>query len=215
MGRARVDRFLDLRRSCPRGPGDRGWDRLTVVCHLRYGAEANARMTRDILNGELTAFIHRPVTCPTSLRPPCEDACPSDRPGMTRSHERGAPTTGSCCKPVVPRRARGESSTPCWRSGYASRCRRPGRERCHQVPAPTSTVNMAANTSRFRYKPRPPWGSCQTEETIATRQSAAVKTVSATFRFSHPVIARRTNVGWHRPARQVPQSVTNSERPLL
>lgn len=44
-----------------------GWDRLTVVCHLRYGAEANARMTEDILNRVPTAFYpegpeQRPVT---------------------------------------------------------------------------------------------------------------------------------------------------------
>jgi uncharacterized protein (TIGR03083 family) len=44
-----------------------GWNRLTVVSHLRYGAEANARMTRDILNGVPTAFYpegheQRPAT---------------------------------------------------------------------------------------------------------------------------------------------------------
>ena len=52
-----------------------GWDRLTVVCHLRYGAEANARMTRDILNGEPTAFYPEgPGQRPATLAP---------RPGET------------------------------------------------------------------------------------------------------------------------------------
>lgn len=44
-----------------------GWDRLTILCHLRYGAEANARMTKDILEGKPTAFYpggpeQRPAT---------------------------------------------------------------------------------------------------------------------------------------------------------
>lgn len=33
-----------------------GWDRLTVVCHLRYGARASRRMTEDALGGRPTAF---------------------------------------------------------------------------------------------------------------------------------------------------------------
>ena len=33
-----------------------GWSRLTVVCHLRYGANAVLRMTRDALAGRETAY---------------------------------------------------------------------------------------------------------------------------------------------------------------
>lgn len=33
-----------------------GWDRLTIVCHLRYGAVALLRMTDDALAGRTTAF---------------------------------------------------------------------------------------------------------------------------------------------------------------
>jgi uncharacterized protein (TIGR03083 family) len=47
-----------------------GWNRLTVVCHLRYGAEANTRMTRDILNGFPTAFYPEgPEQRPATLTP--------------------------------------------------------------------------------------------------------------------------------------------------
>jgi maleylpyruvate isomerase len=33
-----------------------GWSRLTVACHLRFGAEALLRMTRDALAGKETAY---------------------------------------------------------------------------------------------------------------------------------------------------------------
>ena len=33
-----------------------GWSRLTIVCHLRYGAHALLRMTRDVLAGRETAY---------------------------------------------------------------------------------------------------------------------------------------------------------------
>jgi uncharacterized protein (TIGR03083 family) len=33
-----------------------GWSRLTILCHLRYGASALARMTRDTLAGEKTSY---------------------------------------------------------------------------------------------------------------------------------------------------------------
>ena len=33
-----------------------GWSRLTIACHLRYGAEALARMTDDALAGRETAY---------------------------------------------------------------------------------------------------------------------------------------------------------------
>ena len=36
-----------------------GWNRLTNVCHLRYGAQATKRMTRDALVGLPTAFYSR------------------------------------------------------------------------------------------------------------------------------------------------------------
>ncbi len=45
-----------------------GWDRLTIACHLRYGASASLRMTVQALSGEPTAFYpggrstHRPRT---------------------------------------------------------------------------------------------------------------------------------------------------------
>ena len=32
------------------------WSRLTIACHLRYGAEALARMTHDALAGRTTAY---------------------------------------------------------------------------------------------------------------------------------------------------------------
>lgn len=40
-----------------RGPSRlAGWNRLTIVCHLRYGAVALERMTRDTLAGRPTAY---------------------------------------------------------------------------------------------------------------------------------------------------------------
>lgn len=50
-----------------------GWSRLTIVCHLRYGADALHRMTRDALADRPTAFYpdgrdaQRPLTL--GLRP--------------------------------------------------------------------------------------------------------------------------------------------------
>ena len=47
-----------------------GWSRLTILCHLRYGGEASARMTRDILNGAPTAFYPEgPEQRPATLVP--------------------------------------------------------------------------------------------------------------------------------------------------
>ena len=33
-----------------------GWSRMTVMCHLRYGAVALARMTNDALSGRVASF---------------------------------------------------------------------------------------------------------------------------------------------------------------
>lgn len=48
-----------------------GWSRLTIVCHLRYGASALLRMTRDALAGRETSYYpagrHRQR--PATLRP--------------------------------------------------------------------------------------------------------------------------------------------------
>jgi hypothetical protein len=33
-----------------------GWARLTIACHLRYGASASRRMTMDALAGRATSF---------------------------------------------------------------------------------------------------------------------------------------------------------------
>jgi hypothetical protein len=33
-----------------------GWNRLTIACHLRYGARASHRMTKDALSGTATSF---------------------------------------------------------------------------------------------------------------------------------------------------------------
>ena len=48
-----------------------GWSRLTIVCHLRYGAQASERMTRDALAGLPTGFYPggRSAQRPSTLRP--------------------------------------------------------------------------------------------------------------------------------------------------
>ena len=48
-----------------------GWSRLTVVCHLRYNAEALLRMTRDALDGRATAYYPRGRAAqrPSTLEP--------------------------------------------------------------------------------------------------------------------------------------------------
>lgn len=48
-----------------------GWSRLTIVCHLRYGAQASERMTRDALAGLPTGFYPdgRSSQRPSTLRP--------------------------------------------------------------------------------------------------------------------------------------------------
>ena len=54
-----------------------GWSRLTIVCHLRYGAQASERMTSDALAGRPTAFYPdgRSAQRPPTLRPgPGENA---------------------------------------------------------------------------------------------------------------------------------------------
>lgn len=54
-----------------------GWSRLTIVCHLRYGAQASERMTRDASTGLPTGFYpgSRSAQRPSTLRPgPYESA---------------------------------------------------------------------------------------------------------------------------------------------
>ena len=48
-----------------------GWSRLTVACHLRYGAIASRRMTTDALAGRMTSFYPggRSVARPGTLEP--------------------------------------------------------------------------------------------------------------------------------------------------
>jgi len=46
-----------------------GWNRLTVICHLRYGAEANLAMTRAVVAGGTASFYpeRRAVQRPSTL----------------------------------------------------------------------------------------------------------------------------------------------------
>ncbi len=48
-----------------------GWDRLTIACHLRYGAAASERLTRAALDGEPAAFYPegRDRQRPATLQP--------------------------------------------------------------------------------------------------------------------------------------------------
>ena len=48
-----------------------GWSRLTIMCHLRYGAQASERMTSDALAGLPTGFYPngRSAQRPSTLRP--------------------------------------------------------------------------------------------------------------------------------------------------
>ncbi len=48
-----------------------GWSRLTILCHLRYGASALLRMTRDTLAGRATAYYPdgRSAQRPGTLEP--------------------------------------------------------------------------------------------------------------------------------------------------
>ena len=53
-----------------------GWSRLTIACHLRYGARASYRMTTDALSGVATSFYPqgRSHQRPATLAPdPGED----------------------------------------------------------------------------------------------------------------------------------------------
>lgn len=54
-----------------------GWDRLTIVCHLRYGCVAMRRMTREAMAGRATAYYPegRDTQRPATLRP-----SPRERP---------------------------------------------------------------------------------------------------------------------------------------
>lgn len=54
-----------------------GWSRLTIVCHLRYGATALRRMTADAVAGRTTAYYPdgRARQRPATLRP-----APGERP---------------------------------------------------------------------------------------------------------------------------------------
>jgi uncharacterized protein (TIGR03083 family) len=63
-----------------RGPSHLpGWDRLTIACHLRFGARASERMTIDALAGTPTAFYPngRSRQRETTLRPD-EGESPTD-----------------------------------------------------------------------------------------------------------------------------------------
>jgi uncharacterized protein (TIGR03083 family) len=61
VARARTTRLVQVLRELDiedlLAPSDlEGWSRLTVVCHLRYGASALLRMTRDVVAGRATAY---------------------------------------------------------------------------------------------------------------------------------------------------------------
>ncbi len=53
IGRALAELDDDQLRAASHLPG---WDRLTIACHLRFGASASQRMTADALAGTPTAF---------------------------------------------------------------------------------------------------------------------------------------------------------------
>ena len=48
-----------------------GWSRLTIACHLRYGARTLERMTSDALRGDVTSFypLGRTEQRPRTLAP--------------------------------------------------------------------------------------------------------------------------------------------------
>ena len=54
-----------------------GWSRLTIACHLRYGAEALTRMTRDALDGQPTAYYPEGRT---TQRPSTLESRPGESP---------------------------------------------------------------------------------------------------------------------------------------
>lgn len=53
-----------------------GWDRLTIVCHLRYGAQATLWMTEDVLAGRNTSFYPegRERQRPRTLEPQSDES---------------------------------------------------------------------------------------------------------------------------------------------
>lgn len=54
---ALVERLDQLDDEALAGPSElEGWNRLTIVCHLRYGASALLRMTQDVVAGRETAY---------------------------------------------------------------------------------------------------------------------------------------------------------------
>jgi maleylpyruvate isomerase len=76
LAAARTARLVQMLRELDgdrlRAPSDlEGWSRLTIVCHLRYGASALLRMTRDVLAGRATAYYPdgRATQRPGTLEP--------------------------------------------------------------------------------------------------------------------------------------------------
>lgn len=53
-----------------------GWSALTIICHLRYGAEANLRVTEDMLAGSTTSYYPegRAQQRDATLRPGADEA---------------------------------------------------------------------------------------------------------------------------------------------
>lgn len=67
-----LDILADLDDAELSGPSELpGWSRLTIACHLRYGAAAILRMTRDALDGQETSYYPegRDRQRPKTLRP--------------------------------------------------------------------------------------------------------------------------------------------------
>ena len=112
-----------------------GWSRLTVLCHLRYGASALLRMTAEALAGEPTSYYPegRAAQRPGTLGPQAGESVSRRLPirsatSALRSTLRGhrfAMTNGrrwSSSHPTTPTSARGRSSrspysaSPRWRS---------------------------------------------------------------------------------------------------
>jgi uncharacterized protein (TIGR03083 family) len=76
-----------------------GWSRLTIACHLRYGAQALCRMTQGALRGEPVAYYPegRERQRPLTLRPKPEErphdvvASLAQHSGLLHEMWRGAP----------------------------------------------------------------------------------------------------------------------------
>jgi hypothetical protein len=150
-----------------------GWSRLTIVCHLRYGASSLLRMTEDVLAGRETAYYRPgeqrsgPRRCcrrRASGRMTCWNTGPRRRPVWTPCGHRSLLARGRSPSP-------NRTATPTWGRCHwdAWRSRVSPRLTCTASISPSGSRIGATRWSTSRCRPGSPVGDTPDEPSAGRR----------------------------------------------